>query len=144
MQWEREVQMNKHDSPWGEEEEVEIGVDIDADEIELRDEIHAASARVRHGQIKPKTRRAATRIILALDARRERKGLSKAALARDIEKQPAALRRFFREDGNPELYTLLQIADALDAEIVVKPRKKRHRPEPVWDPESWQDNPNLY
>lgn len=127
-----------------EDEENEIEVEIDDDDIELRDETLASSARVRHGQIKPKTRLAATKIILALDARRERKGLSKAALARDVEKQPAALRRFFREDGNPELYTLLQIADALDAEIVVKPRKKRHRQEPVWDPESWQDNPNLY
>lgn len=136
--------MNESDSQLLDGEEAEVGVETDVDEIELRDETHAASARVRHGKIKPKTRRAAAKLILALDARRERKGLSKAALARDIEKQPAALRRFFREDGNPELFTLLQIADALDADIVVKPRRKRQRSEPFWDPESWQDNPNLY
>lgn len=132
--------MSGFEPPWAQDEDPEF----DPEEIELRDERLAASGRVRHGEIKPKTRRAAAKIILALDARRERKGLSKAALARSVKKQPAALRRFFREDSNPELFTLLQIADALDAEIVVRPRKRRSKPEPVWDPESWQDNPNLY
>lgn len=132
--------MSEFEPPWDEDE----GPEIDLDELELRDVKLAASERVRHGEIKPKTRRAAAKIILALDARRERKGLSKAAVARTVKKQPAALRRFFREDGNPELFTLLQIADALDAEIVVRPRKPRSKPEPVWDPESWQDNPDLY
>ncbi len=132
--------MSGLEPPWAEDE----GAEIDLDEIELRDEKLAASERVRRGEMKPKTRRAAAKIILALDARRERKGLSKAAVARSVKKQPAALRRFFREDGNPELFTLLQVADALDAEIVVRPRKRRSKTEPVWDPESWQDNPNLY
>lgn len=130
--------MTEFDLSWMHEEEEEPDPEIELESIELGDEIRAVSERVRRGEIKPKTRRAAAKIIMTLDARRERKGLSKADLARKVKKQPAACRRFFREDGNPELYTLLRIADALDADVVIRPRKRR-KPAPMWrdDPEPW-------
>ena len=117
--------MVEYELPWSSEEDDDSLLEIDVEEIELADETRAVSERVRHGHVTPKSRRAAAKIILTLDLRRERKGLTKAALARKLKKQPPALRRFFREDGNPELFTLIQIADALDADIVVRPRRRR-------------------
>ena len=68
-------------------------------------------------------------VVNALDELRERAGLSKAELARRIGKDPASIRRLFSAEVNPELKTLAAIADALDAEVVVKrrPAAKRQR-----------------
>lgn len=130
--------MPEYDLPWDDEIEEDEVPQIDPDLIELGADDQAVSERVRHGQIKDKTRKEAERIIQTLDRRRERRKLSKAELARKVKKQPAALRRFFRKDSNPELFTLLQIADALDAEIVIR-AKKRRKATIVWrdDPEGW-------
>jgi DNA-binding phage protein len=128
--------MPEYDDFWTPYEEEEPEPEIELETIELKAPERAVSERVRHGEISDRTRKAAAKIILTLDARRERKKFSKASLARKLGKQPAALRRFFREDGNPELYTLIQIADALGADIVVKPRKKRQP--------AWQFDPELY
>lgn len=57
------------------------------------------------------------------DALRERHGLSKADLARPIDKDPAAIRRLLTASGNPELRTVVAIAEALDAEVRIVPRK---------------------
>lgn len=66
-------------------------------------------------------------IVNRLDALRVDHGLSKAELARAIDKNPASVRRLLTAKGNPELGTVVAIADALDADVVVVPRKKRSR-----------------
>ena len=58
-------------------------------------------------------------VIQQLDLLREEAGVSKAELARQVGKHPAAIRRLFTADANPELRTVAAIADALGAEIRV-------------------------
>jgi DNA-binding phage protein len=53
-------------------------------------------------------------IVNELDGLRERSGMTKAALARAIDKNPAAVRRLLTASGNPELRTVVAIAQALD------------------------------
>jgi ribosome-binding protein aMBF1 (putative translation factor) len=67
------------------------------------------------------------RVVNALDDLRERAGLSKAELARRIGKDPASVRRLFSAEVNPELKTLAAIADALDAEVTIQPRRAAKR-----------------
>jgi DNA-binding phage protein len=64
-------------------------------------------------------------VMRSLDKMREAAGMSKAQLAREIDKNPASIRRLFTSEVNPELKTIAAMAAALDAEIVVKPRKRR-------------------
>lgn len=66
-------------------------------------------------------------IIRRLDELRMEMGMSKAQLARRIGKNPAVVRRLFTAQVNPELKTIAAIADALDAEITLKPRKAAAR-----------------
>lgn len=66
-------------------------------------------------------------IVNALDHLRAASGLSKAELAREIGKHPASVRRLLTAPGNPELRTIVAIADVLDAEIKVVPRKRGRR-----------------
>jgi len=62
------------------------------------------------------------RIVAALDEAREAAGLSKAALARAIGADPAAVRRLFSaEQVNPTLGTLSELAAALGMEVVLAP-----------------------
>jgi DNA-binding phage protein len=49
--------------------------------------------------------------------------MSKAELARTIHKNPAAVRRLLTASGNPELRTVVAIAEALGAEVQIVPRK---------------------
>lgn len=58
-------------------------------------------------------------IVSALDGLRDERGLSKAELARQIGKNPASVRRTLTAPGNPELRTLIAMADALGAEIKI-------------------------
>lgn len=64
-------------------------------------------------------------IVNKLDELRVEHGLSKAALARGVEKNPAVIRRLLTASGNPELGTVVALADALDADVVVVPRRRR-------------------
>jgi len=66
-------------------------------------------------------------IVGRLDALRVEYDLSKAELARAIDKNPASVRRLLTAKGNPELGTIVAIADALDADVVVVPRKRSSR-----------------
>lgn len=66
-------------------------------------------------------------IVNALDHLRAESGRSKAELAREIGKHPASVRRLLTAPGNPELRTIVAIADVLDAEIKVVPRKRSRR-----------------
>lgn len=61
-------------------------------------------------------------VVRQLDELREKAGMSKAALARAIGKEPSSIRRFFTADVNPELKTVAAIADVLDAKVEVIPR----------------------
>ena len=62
-----------------------------------------------------------------LDDLRETSGLSKADLARQVGKHPAAIRRLFTAEANPELKTVAAIANALGAEIRVVPQDTKAR-----------------
>lgn len=61
-------------------------------------------------------------VMATLDRLRIQAGRSKAELARRIGKDPAAIRRLFTAEVNPELRTIAALAAALDAEIRVVPR----------------------
>ena len=60
-------------------------------------------------------------IVNELDALRVERDLSSAELARAIDKDPATVRRL-TATGRPMLATVVEIADALDADVVVVPR----------------------
>lgn len=66
-------------------------------------------------------------IVHMLDALREQHGLSKAELARAIDKNPASVRRLLTAPVNPELRTVVAMAEALDAEVQIVPRKRGRR-----------------
>lgn len=66
-------------------------------------------------------------VMRMLDGLRQEAGKSKAQLARDIDKNPASIRRLFSSEVNPELKTIVAMAEALDAEIIVRPRRRQRR-----------------
>lgn len=63
-------------------------------------------------------------IVNALDSLRATRGMTKAALAREIGKNPASVRRLLTAQSNPELRTVVAMADALDADVVIVPRSR--------------------
>jgi ribosome-binding protein aMBF1 (putative translation factor) len=67
------------------------------------------------------------RIVNELDGLREQSGFSKAQLAREIGKHPASVRRLLTAPANPELRTVVALADALDADVQVVPRRSARR-----------------
>jgi DNA-binding XRE family transcriptional regulator len=66
-------------------------------------------------------------IINGLEGLREEHGVTKAALARAIGKNEASVRRLLTASGNPELRTVVALADALDAEVQIVPRRRGRR-----------------
>ena len=63
-------------------------------------------------------------VINTLDELRTERNLSKAELAREIGKNEASIRRLLTAPVNPELRTVVALADALDADIRIVPRKR--------------------
>lgn len=63
-------------------------------------------------------------VINALDELRAERNLTKAELAREIGKNEASIRRLLTAPVNPELRTVVALADALDADIRILPRKR--------------------
>jgi ribosome-binding protein aMBF1 (putative translation factor) len=61
-------------------------------------------------------------VVDELDRLRVDAGCSKAELARMVGKHPAAIRRLFSAEVNPELRTVAALAAALGAEIKIVPR----------------------
>lgn len=62
-------------------------------------------------------------LVRALDGRREQLGLTKADLARRADLAPEVVRRLFSVDSpNPTAVTLAALADALDLDVVARPR----------------------
>jgi len=70
-------------------------------------------------------------IVNRLDELREQRGLTRADLARAIDKHPAAIRRLFSASGNPELRTVVALAAALDADVRIVPRRASRRAKPA-------------
>jgi DNA-binding phage protein len=63
-------------------------------------------------------------IVNELDSLRATHGMTKAKLAREIGKNPASVRRLLTAPANPELRTVVAMADALDADVVIVPRSQ--------------------
>lgn len=67
-------------------------------------------------------------VVNTIDDAREAAGLSKAELARAIQKEPASIRRLLSSDNsNPTLGTLAEVAAALGLRITVEPIPKSER-----------------
>jgi DNA-binding XRE family transcriptional regulator len=66
-------------------------------------------------------------IVNELDSLRTTHTMTKAELARKIGKNPASVRRLFTAPANPELRTVVAMADALDADVVIVPRSRRDK-----------------
>ncbi|MDQ3609520.1 MAG: helix-turn-helix transcriptional regulator [Actinomycetota bacterium] len=66
-------------------------------------------------------------IVNTLEGVRAKLGISKAELARQIGKNPAAVRRLLTAPINPELRTVVNLADALGYEVRVVPKNGRSR-----------------
>jgi len=69
-------------------------------------------------------------IVNRLDALREEHRMSKADLARAIDKNPAAIRRLLTASGNPELRTVVAMAQALGAEVKIVPTPTHRQTKP--------------
>jgi DNA-binding phage protein len=67
-------------------------------------------------------------IVNQLDALRESHRISKAQLARATGKNPAAVRRLLTASGNPELRTVVAMAQALGADVKIVPKRPKARP----------------
>jgi DNA-binding phage protein len=68
-------------------------------------------------------------IVNTLDSLRGTRGMTKAELARDIGKNPASIRRLLTAQSNPELRTVVAMADALGADVVIVPRSPKRKRE---------------
>lgn len=66
-------------------------------------------------------------IVNMLDDLRAEHGVTKAELAREIGKNPASIRRLLTAPVNPELRTVVALADALDADVKIVPRRRGGR-----------------
>lgn len=64
-------------------------------------------------------------VVRSLDELRETNGTSKAGLARRIGRNPSSIRRLFTAQSNPELRLVVQIANDLDADVVIVPRRRQ-------------------
>ncbi len=61
------------------------------------------------------------RILQAIDAERQRRGMTKAALAQEIGMTPSVVRRMFSsEASNPGLGTVIAMLDALDLGVHIQ------------------------
>jgi DNA-binding phage protein len=67
-------------------------------------------------------------IVNQLDALRASHRMSKAELARATGKNPAAVRRLLTASGNPELRTVVAMAQALGADVKIVPKCPKARP----------------
>ncbi|MCL5957747.1 MAG: helix-turn-helix transcriptional regulator [Chloroflexi bacterium] len=62
------------------------------------------------------------KLLIAIDAERQRAGLSKAELARRIGADPSVVRRLFsKKASNPTLRTILDMLSALNIDVELKP-----------------------
>jgi len=75
------------------------------------------------------TVRAIDELVRSIDRCREKRGLTKAELARQSGLPPEAVRRLFTmRSPNPTATTLVALAQALDLDLVAEPKSKRAQP----------------
>lgn len=68
-------------------------------------------------------------LMRAIDEAREEQGITKAALARRIQAEPAAVRRLFSQAApNPQIARVVDMAHELGLEIVLQPKRSGRRP----------------
>lgn len=92
------------------------------DLFDAQSDPRARTGRTDPADIEAKTMRA------QIEAARDAKDLSKADLARLIEKNPAAIRRLLTsEDFNPELRTLIQVAGAVGLKLELVRQRRSYR-----------------
>jgi DNA-binding phage protein len=78
------------------------------------------------------TVRAIDELVRSIDECREKRGLTKAELARQAGLPPEAVRRLFTmRSPNPTATTLVALAQALDLELVAGPKSKPKRARPA-------------
>jgi transcriptional regulator with XRE-family HTH domain len=71
---------------------------------------------------------AVRKILQQIDAERERRGMTKAALAQCVGMTPSVVRRLFAsEASNPNLGTVIAMLDALELDVRVAPQPGRRR-----------------
>jgi transcriptional regulator with XRE-family HTH domain len=88
---------------------------------ELRDEILQTPEQREEYERGVRKMMAVRKMLMAIDAERERRGMSKNDLARLVGINPAAIRRLFtNERANPALATVLEILAALRIEVEFK------------------------
>lgn len=61
-------------------------------------------------------------LMWAIDDRRVEIGMSKAELARRVERDASSIRRLFSTGGNPEITFVAALAEAVGLRVVVVPR----------------------
>ena len=67
-------------------------------------------------------------LMRAIDEERERQHLTKTDLAERIDAQPAAIRRLFSQrTPNPQIGRLVDMANELGLEVVIRRRSRRRR-----------------
>lgn len=65
-------------------------------------------------------------LVRALDDARERRGMTKAELARRAGMTPEVVRRLFTAEGaNPTAATLVALADVLDVELIARTARRK-------------------
>lgn len=74
--------------------------------------------------------------LMAIDAERQRAGLSKSELARKIGMDESVVRRLLSKEGsNPTLRTVLEMLSALNIEVELKPPQSAAGPSPRKKPQ---------
>lgn len=67
-------------------------------------------------------------LMRVLDEAREQQGITKAALARRIQAEPAAVRRLFSQaTPNPQIARVVDMAHELGLEVVIQPKRPARR-----------------
>ena len=61
-------------------------------------------------------------LMWAIDDQRIELGMSKAELARRVDRDASSIRRLFTTGGNPEITLVAALAEAVDMRVVLQPR----------------------
>ena len=61
-------------------------------------------------------------LMWAIDDKRIELGMSKAELARRVDRDASSIRRLFTTGGNPEITLVAALAEAVDMRVVLQPR----------------------
>jgi DNA-binding phage protein len=74
-------------------------------------------------------------VLHVIESVREQKRLSKAEVARRMDRKPEAVSRLLRGEGaNPTLETLVELADAIGLELDIRIKRQPARPKAPYSP----------